>query len=160
MRTLPIQIDEAFQGSVPPRPKELRKFDSVDGTYNNEAARRLEEGKTIVVGGLSLIGEAGCIVPTIGIMRLGARSPTGFDIRGWSLHVGHPDEKFRLLRHFNTERSVEDVLLPEPNCMTYFACEADDALAEEDADETVLAQIVRFVAVFISDEGPPEKIDW
>lgn len=158
MRTLEIQ--ERVTGQLPIRPVALKKFDAVINTYDVEASQRLENGKTVVVGGLSLIGEMGQIVGVVGIIRISTITPEGAHLKGWSLHIGHPNEKFRILRHFDTERSVEDTLLPLPNCMVYFACETDQALAEEDADAEVLMQIAHFVPPFISDAGPPEGIDW
>lgn len=158
MRTL--EVRELVEGQLPIRPAALKKFDASIGTYDTEAMHRIENGKTVVIGGLSLVGESGYMVLVVGIIKTGAVTPDGAHLKGWSLHLGHPDEKFRMLRHFNTEQSVKDVCLPLPNYLVYFACETDSAFTEEDADAEVLTQIAHFVVPFISDAGPPKGIDW
>lgn len=158
MRTL--EVREPVEGQLPIRPTVLKKFDDVVGTYDAEAMQRIENGKTVVIGGLSLVGESGYMVPVVGIIKTGAVTEDSTHLKGWSLHLGHPDEKFRMLRHFNTEQSIEDVCLPLPNCIVYFACETDSALIEEDADAETLMQIAHFVVPFINDDGPPKNIDW
>lgn len=138
----------------------LKKFDAVVGTYDMEALQRLENGKTVVIGGLSLIGEKMYMVPTVGIIQLTKREPEGGDMRGWALHLGHPDEKFRKLCYFDTAQSAEDMALPLPNYLIYFACEINTEFTQEDADAETLMQIAHFVVPFISDAGPPKGIDW
>jgi hypothetical protein len=130
------------------------------GTYDEEVCRRIEAGKTVVLAGLSLVGKQGAMVAVVGIIRKGSTTPEGMHVHGWSFNAGHPEERFRMLRYFDTERSTEDICFPVPNCMVYFGCDTDPSLVEEDADAEVLQQIVRFVMPFISDAGPPKGIDW
>jgi len=155
-----IEVRELSEGQLPVRPTMLKKFDAVVGTYEAEVLQRLENGKTVVIGGLSLVGEKMYIVPSIGIMQLTEHKPEGAHLKGWALHLGHPDEKFRKLCYFDTSQSVEDVELPLPNYLVYFACEIDPEFNQEDVDAEVLMRIAQFVLPFISDSGPPKDIDW
>ncbi len=154
------EIEPPVEDKIYPSPSVLKRFDTVHGTYMDEVGIRLNEGTVVALGGLSLVGEEGHPVADIGILGLGTERPDGYELRGWSLQLGHPDPKLGLLRYFDTESGAKDLVLPIPNCATYFACEADPSLLNPDADPEVLKQIVYFVSQFISDEGPPEGFDW
>lgn len=157
MKAFPIPVPP--EGVLPKRPSVLQKID-VASTYDEEFVNRILSGKTLVVAGASLIGKEGYIVATIGILRqTTARPEGGYNIKGWSAQLGHPDERFRQFCHFDTEKGT-DVPLPVPNYMVYFACETDHVLVEDDATAETLTEIAHFVAPFISDMGPPEGIDW
>lgn len=153
-------ISEPPKGEIFQTPEGLKKFDQVDGTYLDEACQRLAQGTVVALGGLSLVGESGDTVSTMGIIGLGDETPEGYELKGWSLHAGHPEPNFRLLRYFDTGISTDDVLLPFPNTICFFGSEADSKLLDPTTDLEVLKQIMYFISQFISDDGPPEGVEW
>ena len=158
-----FDVPEPVAGQLPARPAELAHIEGLSaGDLDNAAVQRMLAGKAIVIGGLSLIGEQGAMVAVVGIIKFGTKTDDGTHVRGWSLHLGHPDESLRQMCYFDTEHFEEEgsCPLPLPNCMVYFVCEADPALAEEGTEEDTLTRIVHFVVPFISDSGPPKGIDW
>ncbi len=158
MRT--IAVKEPAKDQLPARPTVLQPFPSRVGTYDDEAATRLENKEAIVIAGLSLIGDAGYMVGVIGTMSVITTDDGENHLRGWSLHLNHPDVQFRQLRYFDSSQTDEDIELPLPNCMVYFSSLVDATMTEETADAETLLQIVYFTASFITDEGPPKGIDW
>lgn len=155
-----FKVRELPDGQLPSRPAALRPFVDVEQTFEEEIVPRLIAGNTVALGGLSLVGERGYMVATVGIMALGSKTPDGFNLKGWSLHLGHPEEEYNLLRYFDTEEETDDVLLPLPNTIVYFGCEADPKMTDKNTSQQDLTEIVHFILAFCSDDGAPDGIDW
>ena len=159
MRT--ITVAETIENQLPPRPVALQPFTSRSGTHDDEAMTRLENNEAIAIGGLSLIGDAGHMVCVIGLIKLVASENGENSLCGWSLHLNHPNVKFRQLRFFDTNvDGGDDIELPLPNCMVYFSSSIDSTIVEETADADTLQAIAHFIVPFVSDAGPPKGIDW
>ena len=159
MRT--IAVTEPVKNQLPPRPAVLLPFANRAGTYDEEAMTRLENNESIAIGGLSLLGDAGYMVCVVGLFRLITDDAGETSLRGWSLHLNHPDVQFRQLRFFDTNvHNASDIELPLPNCIVYFSSSVDPTMVEETADAGTLQEITHFIVPFVSDEGPPKGIDW
>lgn len=155
------EFSEPTAATLPARPVSLRHFEGSHETYEDAITENLKSRVAVALGGLSLFGHEGYMVGTLGIVSLGNETSEGLHVKGWSLHLGHPEEKYRQLRHFDTERDEpEDILLPLPNAMIYFAGQVDTALAEVDARPQELIEVANFIALFLSDDGAPRDIDW
>lgn len=142
------------KGIIPARPRSLSKPPGVETDSTLDAVVRLiEQGKAVAFGGVSIIGKEGCLVYVIGLLKVNGQS-----LQGWMLYIDHP-EKDSDFNFIDSSRSPLNEL-PFPNTITYFVAEADESLIRPDAPQQELQDIARFVVAFISDDGPPEGIDW
>ena len=143
----------AYEG-LPPRPAFLLRPPDDDSSSAQRVARLLWEGKTVVVGGISLIGADMYVVPIISVLRLPKHHGM---LHGWALAIGHP-VKALAFDYFDVSKGQPADFMP--NAIVYFIGETEERFASEDAPEDALIAIARFVFPFISDEGPPKDIDW
>ena len=146
-------------GDLPFRPAGLSKPDCVIRSdvlaeqFTDIAGQLLDLGRAIVIGGVSLMGDEGHIVPMVTAIQV----LPGDNLKGWNLaiHDGQPT-----LRHFDTTGKSLDQD-PLPNLMVYFVgVLTREEILDRDASQDEISGIVRFILPFISDEGPPQGIDW
>ncbi|MCA9355349.1 hypothetical protein KC865_02250 [Candidatus Kaiserbacteria bacterium] len=112
--------------------------------------------KAMVVAGLSLIGEQGCVCPTVSV--IGSDQETG-EIFGWSLCLGNPNSHSKDQLHYFRTSSDEKVGTAEgtewPNVMVYFQAEVSKELVRADANPDELHKVIAYVMPYINDVGPP-----
>lgn len=164
-KTKEIELDDLMvslrfiqqqEGSLPPRPKCLKQPSGLSVTSNDDVGIALmESGKGAALGGLSIIGEEGYMVFVISLLQ-----SKNQELFGWLLTIGHPDKKgeFCLEVIDTTKKPLSE--LPFPNTMTYFVGEIDKKILKANTSQKELEDVARFIFSFISDEGPPEGIDW
>ena len=142
-------------GVIPPRPPSLQRSTKFAESSNDEVAFDLfAAGKAVAFGGISLIGNQGYVVYMIGFLQV-----KNEHIHGWSLVIGHPEKKVPDFSFIDT--TVAPLTeFPFPNVITYFVCQVDENLLMADASQEQLEAAARFILAFISDEGPPDGIDW
>jgi len=143
------------KGVIPKRPTYLRRPSVVEASSRDDAViELLQNGKIAVYGGISLLGEFGTIVCKIGFLQLKDEI-----LRGWLLAINHPEEETANFKYVDTS-SAPLTEIPFPDTIVYFAGEADESLIAPDASLEELKSVARFILPFISDEGPPDGIDW
>lgn len=104
----------------------------------------LDSGKPALVAGLSLVGEEGFFVRSVGIYQCIDHVDGEFqNIRGWTLIDGHPDEDENCLHWLDTKVNKSGVLVL-PNLMVYFIMEVSESMMSEDVDRAVLKKILDF----------------
>jgi hypothetical protein len=143
------------KGVVPPRPTTLKHPDGLAATQTDEVViELLKGGRVAAYGGLSLLGDSGHIVYMVGLLQAKDEN-----LKGWTLAIGHPNQEKPDFNRIDTT-TAPLTELPFPNTMTYFVGEADEKLIAANVPPEELQAAARFILPFISDEGPPQGIDW
>ena len=107
-------------------------------------------GKPFLVAGLSLIGEHGYIVRSVGIYEGVDRTGNTFQgLRGWTVHAGHPKHRLNRLRYIDSRQG--DANLALPNTMVYLVGEVDPKLLDESADHAKVEKIIEYAMAQIHD---------
>lgn len=108
----------------------------------------LQEGKTALVGGVSLLGSDMAICRCVGIYKVANDTSGNPDhLEGWSFWENHPEESFQGLKFENqvTER------ISLPTLMGYIACEVDPRVVSSSASEDEIRDIVGYALQFCAD---------
>ncbi len=134
-------------------PHKVKPFRGLSSQGDSGTIQLLQQGKPLLIGGVSLLGEKGYIVRTVCFIQ-----STGLDqdgkiagLKGWSYFVNDfPGRKFSGLKHFDSSKG-EIVELALPNTMTYFVGEIDISLLESSADQKELRAAANYAITFIHD---------
>ena len=126
-----------------------------DKTLSNDefVEQLLMEGKPVLMGGLSLIGEGGTMVLAISILQATSFGEDGTveHLKGWCFYQGHPKLFGRNGFHYLDTARGKKTELAIPNTMTYVVAEVDPSLLEEKADKRELKEIINWTLPQISD---------
>ncbi|MEK7602365.1 MAG: hypothetical protein AAB472_02675 [Patescibacteria group bacterium] len=149
------EILDDYATSIPPRPATLEPHGLITmHQYEDIYVELLKRNETVAVGGISIVGAEGTIVPIISILQI-VRS----EMVGWTLVMNHPYHSSHDFLRVDAIHMPLDVL-PFPQTMTYFVGKADARLVDANVPKEDLQSVVAFILAFLSDEGPPKGIDW
>ena len=151
--TIPVEFADIEQPSPPlPPPGSLKKPSEKGDNAAALIATLLKNDQTVVVGGISLIGDKETVVPIISIVA----SHNGM-LRGWVLPIGHPHMELAF-NYIDVANGMPPIVMADAE--VHFIGTAEPALTLPDANVAELIEIVQFVLPFITKEGPPVLLDW
>lgn len=140
------------EGNVPPKLTLLDHGVNYDlGYYWDKQVA----GHGFLTAGLSMVGEDGYIVRSVGIYR-GIEPDTEKKcfghLQGWTFLDGHPDPGLNGRRYFDSreaEPKSGNIAIPR---VAYLKAEVDGSLLDHDADRRELQEVIDYALSHIVDE--------